>query len=92
MTRRGEAFSGRGSSGTVDESKVTSKGQLTLPKTAHAALGVGVGDTVRFVMQDNKIVVDTDSGFPADMMEAMKSLVSGIEVDLEAPIEGDVVI
>ncbi|WP_177193926.1 hypothetical protein [Roseovarius lutimaris] len=36
--------------------------------------------------------IDTASDFPAEMMEAMKALTAGIEVDLDAPIEGDVVI
>ncbi|WP_237271758.1 type II toxin-antitoxin system PrlF family antitoxin [Sulfitobacter sp. M220] len=113
---RGGAYSGRGSSGILDESKITSKGQLTLPKTVRTALGVAVGDTVRFVMQDSKIVVETvseepledpavmafldtlegsihtASEFPVEMMEAMKALTADIEVDLDAPIEGDVVI
>ena len=113
---RGAAFSGRGASGILDESKITSKGQLTLPKTVRAALGVAVGDTVRFVMENNKVVVetasedpledpavmafldtleesiDTASDFPVEMMEAMKALTADIKVDLDAPIEGDVVI
>jgi antitoxin PrlF len=113
---RGAAIAGRGASGIMDESKITSKGQLTLPKTVRTALGVDVGDTVRFIMQDNQIVVEnvleepledptimafldtlegtihTASGFPVEMMEIMKALTSDIEVDLDAPIEGDVVI
>lgn len=113
---RGAAFSGRGASGILDESKITSKGQLTLPKTVRTALGVAVGDTVRFVMQDNKVVVETAteephedpavmafldtiegsihtaSDLPVEMMEVMKALTADIEVDLDAPIEGDVVI
>ena len=32
------------------------------------------------------------SEFPAEMVEAMKTMTVGIEVDLEAPTEGDVVI
>lgn len=113
---RGAAFSGRGVSGILDESKISSKGQLTLPKTVRTALGVAVGDTVRFVMRDNKIVVEsaseepledpvvmafldtlegsihTASEFPIELMEVMKALTTDIEVDLDAPIEGDVVI
>ena len=116
MTRRREVHLDSGFSGVLDHSKITSKGQLTLPKSVRTALGVTVGDTIRFVMQDNKVVVEAvpedpiedtavmafldtlegsisaASGFPADMVEAMKALTVGIEVDLEAPIEGDVVI
>lgn len=113
---RGAVFMGRGASGIRDESKITSKGQLTLPKTVRAALGVGAGDTVRFVFQDDKIIVevasikpmddpavaaflDTLEGsihsateFPVELMEVMKALTAEVEVDLDAPIEGDVVI
>lgn len=112
----GAAFLGRGASGIREESKITSKGQLTLPKTVRAALGVGAGDTVRFVFQDDKIIVEVASDdpvddpavtafldtlessihkatpFPVELMEVMKALTADIEVDLDAPIEGDVVI
>lgn len=107
---------GRRASGILDESKITSKGQMTLPKIVRTALGVDVGDRVQFVARDSSIVlesaqqepdtdpdvaafldlvedsIDTATAFPMDLMIAMKSLVADIEVDLDAPIEGDVVI
>ena len=108
---------GRGPSGTLDTAKITSKGQLTLPKTVRTALGVAEGDLVRFSMVDGKIVVEVgtsdeipedaaiaafldtlersiavSSDFPIEMMQAMKALTGGIDVDLDEPIEGDVVI
>lgn len=107
---------GRGSSSVMDVSKITSKGQLTLPKTVRTALGVAEGDSVRFVMQDDQIVVEAASDgtledpavaafldilensineasdFPIEMMEAMRTLTKSIEVHLDAPIDGDVVI
>lgn len=113
---RSTVFSGRGASSVLDESKITSKGQLTLPKIVRSALGVDMGDTVRFAMQNNKVVVEavseepledpavmafldtlegsinTASDFPVEMMEIMKALTADIEVDLDASIEGDVVI
>ena len=113
---RDTAIMGHGTSGFLDESKITSKGQMTLPKIVRAALGVAVGDTVQFVMKDNRIVVepasqepvedpalaaflDTLEGsidkatpFPVELLKAMKALTDGIEVDLDDPIEGDVVI
>lgn len=113
---RGAAFFTRGAPGIREESKITSKGQLTLPKTVRAALGAGAGDTVRFVFQDGKIIVEmaseepqddpavaafldtlegsihTATPFPMELMEVMKALTADIEVDLDAPIEGDVVI
>ena len=48
---------------------MTSKGQITLPKTVRQALGVGVGAKVAFVLQeDGQIVVsraDTEHEDPA---------------------------
>lgn len=113
---QGSAFVGRGLAGVLDESKITSKGQMTLPKTVRAALGASTGDIVRFVAEDGKIVIElasedsvedpaveayldilegsiqTATDFPADLMNTIRALTAGIEVDLEAPIEGDVVI
>lgn len=113
---RDTVISGRRTPGFLDESKITSKGQLTLPKTVRAALGVDVGDAVQFVVKDNNIVVesalqepdadpavtafldilddsiDTATAFPVELMKAMAALTAGIEVDLDAPIEGDVAI
>lgn len=81
-----------------------------------AIVRVVVGDTVRSVMQDNKIVVETEleeliedsivmafldtvevsihtaSEFSLELMEAMKALTADIEVDLDDPIDGDVII
>ena len=36
--------------------------------------------------------IDTATAFPVELMKAMKALTAGIEVDLVAPIKGDVVI
>ncbi|SEL61859.1 transcriptional regulator, AbrB family [Roseivivax marinus] len=108
---------GRGPSGTLDTAKITSKGQVTLPKTVRTALGVAEGDLVRFSMVDGRIVVEvgtsdeepedpavaafldtlegsiaSSSDFPVEMMQTMKALTAGIAVDLDEPIEDDVVI
>lgn len=37
-------------------SKVTSKGQITIPKAVRAALGVEAGDRVEFVVRDDGVV------------------------------------
>lgn len=34
--------------------------------------------------------MDRASVFPAEMLEAMRSLTAGVEVDLDTPLEGDV--
>lgn len=108
---------GRGPSGLLDTAKITSKGQLTLPKTVRTALGVAEGDLVRFSVEDGRVVVEVGtsdevaddpavvafldtlegsvtkaSDFPVELMQTMKALTAGIDVDLDEPIEGDVVI
>lgn len=42
----------------LDESRITSKGQITLPKTVRAVLGVSEGDIVRFRSIDGRVVVE----------------------------------
>ena len=37
------------------ESRITSKGQTTLPKAVREALGVGPGDRVRYFVQDGEV-------------------------------------
>lgn len=108
---------GRGPSSVLDTAKITSKGQLTLPKTVRAALGVAEGDFVSFVIDDGRVVVEvaasvdtaedpavaafldtlegsiaTASDFPVELMQMMRAFAADIEVDLDEPIEGDVVI
>ncbi len=37
------------------ESRITAKGQTTLPKPVREALGVGTGDRVRYVIADGEV-------------------------------------
>lgn len=39
----------------MNESVVTSRGQTTLPKAVRAALGVGAGQRIRYVVLDNEV-------------------------------------
>ena len=41
----------------VNQTSVTSKGQLTLPKRVRDALGLKPGDTVRFFIHGNEVLV-----------------------------------
>jgi antitoxin PrlF len=48
-------------------SRITSKGQITIPKAVRAALGLGDGDLVTFALEDDqailrKIVQQPESG------------------------------
>ena len=42
----------------LDSSIITSKGQITLPKTVRAYLGVSEGQKVRFITDDGKVIVE----------------------------------
>lgn len=39
----------------MQESKVTAKGQTTLPRDVRAALGLGAGDTVRYIVENGRV-------------------------------------
>ena len=42
-------------------STMTSKGQVTIPKSIRNTLGVGPGDRIRFVQQDGVVVVEPET-------------------------------
>lgn len=39
----------------MQESKVTAKGQTTLPRDVRSALGVAAGDTVRYIVEVGRV-------------------------------------
>ena len=39
----------------MQESKVTAKGQTTLPRDVRTALGVAAGDTVRYIVEGGRV-------------------------------------
>jgi AbrB family looped-hinge helix DNA binding protein len=43
--------------------KVTSKGQVTVPKDVRDALGIGKGDTVLFHVEDGRAVMERTPNF-----------------------------
>ncbi len=43
--------------------KVTSKGQVTVPKAVRDALGIGTGDTIVFRVQGNRAVLAKTADF-----------------------------
>jgi antitoxin PrlF len=50
----------------LDQSRITSKGQITLPKTVRASLGVSEGQSVQFRSEGGKIVVESVPDSPCD--------------------------
>jgi antitoxin PrlF len=55
-----------------NEAKVTSKGQVTVPKTVRDALGIKHGDQVVFRVEDDQVVLSRTPGFP-DLAGAAKA-------------------
>ena len=41
----------------MQESKVTAKGQTTLPRDVRTALGVAAGDTVRYIVEGGRVQI-----------------------------------
>ncbi len=55
-------------------SKITSKGQITVPKVVREALAVYAGDRVRFVIhEDSTITVEADTVDLASLRESIGS-------------------
>jgi antitoxin PrlF len=98
-------------------SKITDKGQTTVPKAVRNALGVHEGDQIAFKVSPSGVslrradAVREDPAIAAflsflardmenspqnlkaltpDLAKRIADLVEGIEVDLHAPIDGDV--
>lgn len=100
-----------------ETSRITAKGQTTVPKAVRDALGVGYGGTIAFVVEQDRVIVQRAEaeatedpviqeflGFLARDLERrpeaiaaldeslarrMASLTDGVDVDLDAPIEGE---
>lgn len=59
----------------MSESKLTSKGQITIPKVVREALAVYPGDRVRFVVHDDRTV--TVEAETVDLQSLRGSIKSG---------------
>lgn len=101
-------------------SKITEKGQVTVPKFVREALGVGYGGQVAFYIDDDQTVrverveenddpaIDSFLQFlardmtdnpsisiedlPQTLRERIQLQTEGMDVDIDAPIDGDVAI
>lgn len=63
-------------------SKITAKGQLTLPKPVREVLGVTAGDRVRFVVENGVVTVEGATAEHAD--PAIGAFLTLIEKDIAA--------
>ena len=57
----------------VDTAKIMAKGQITLPKDIRDALGVGVGDRVTMIRQNDRVILMNSA------LYAMKILQEGMK-------------
>jgi AbrB family looped-hinge helix DNA binding protein len=68
----------------VDTAKIMAKGQITLPKDIRNALGVGVGDRVTMIRQNDRVVLMNAA------LYAMRMLQEGMQGEFErAGIQDD---
>jgi antitoxin PrlF len=101
---------------TENVSKITAKGQTTVPKAVRRALGVDYGGRIAFRIEQGRVTVrraeaehrdpalrgflkliaaDIAGGrnvkdLPADLQRSLRKALKQGEIDLDAPIEGDV--
>ena len=50
----------------VNDAKVMSKGQVTIPKNVRAALGIETGDRVTFIVEGNEVKVVNSAVYARD--------------------------
>ncbi|MDO5145669.1 MAG: AbrB/MazE/SpoVT family DNA-binding domain-containing protein [Eubacteriales bacterium] len=68
----------------VDNAKVMSKGQITIPKEIREQLGIGTGDRVTLICEDNQVVMMNAAVYAMRMLQdGMKDEAekSGLETD-----------
>ncbi|GHT92728.1 hypothetical protein AGMMS49545_10750 [Betaproteobacteria bacterium] len=53
----------------VDTAKIMAKGQLTLPKDIRDALGVGVGDRVTMIRQNDRVILMNSALYAMKMLQ-----------------------
>ncbi|MDL2207184.1 AbrB/MazE/SpoVT family DNA-binding domain-containing protein [Desulfovibrio sp. OttesenSCG-928-M16] len=53
----------------VENAKVMSKGQITLPKDIREALGVKTGDRVTLIRQDNQVIMMNSAVYAMKMLQ-----------------------
>jgi len=53
----------------VDNAKVMAKGQITLPKDIREALGVGTGDRVTLIKQNNQVIMMNSAVYAMSLLQ-----------------------
>lgn len=71
----------------VDNAKVMSKGQITIPKDIRQVLGVSTGDRVTFIVEGNSIRIVNSAVYA---MQMLQSEMRGAATEAEILTEDDV--
>ncbi len=53
----------------VDNAKVMAKGQVTIPKDVRAALGIGTGDRVTFIVDGSSVRIINSALFAMEILQ-----------------------
>jgi AbrB family looped-hinge helix DNA binding protein len=53
----------------VDNAKVMAKGQITLPKSIRTALGLGTGDRVTLIKQNDQVIMMNSAVYAMKMLQ-----------------------
>jgi AbrB family looped-hinge helix DNA binding protein len=53
----------------VDNAKVMAKGQITLPKSIRIALGLGTGDRVTLIKQNDQVIMMNSAVYAMKMLQ-----------------------
>ena len=54
----------------IDNSKVMSKGQITIPKDVREVLGVNSGDRITFIVENNSVRIVNSAVYAMQMLQA----------------------
>lgn len=71
----------------VNDAKVMSKGQVTIPKNIREALGVETGDRVTFIQEDGRIVIMNSAIYA---MKKFQSQMKGVAEQARFQSEDDI--
>ena len=53
----------------IDDARVMSKGQVTIPKKVRNALGIDAGDRVTFIVEDNQVRVINSTAYAVEQFQ-----------------------
>jgi len=71
----------------MDNAKVMSKGQVTIPKEVREVLGVGSGDKVTFIVEGSRVSVVNAAAYAMQVLsQDMKGVAESVELQNEEDV------